>query len=83
MTWKPSEDVDREIRQWMKAKGWVVTRTNYDADREVYAWRHDVRGGSSLTLRISRRVLENVVTSWCSARQHCSAASITPQQLAD
>ena len=24
MTWKPSEDVDREIRQWMKAKGWEV-----------------------------------------------------------
>jgi hypothetical protein len=36
---------DREIHQWMKAKGWEVTRTNYDFGREVYAWRHDVRGG--------------------------------------
>jgi hypothetical protein len=35
MTWKPSEDVDREIRQWVKAKGWEVTRTNHDTDREI------------------------------------------------
>jgi hypothetical protein len=58
MTWKPTDDIDREVRSWMKAKGWEVTRTNYDADREVYAWRHDVRGGPSPTLRISRQVLE-------------------------
>ena len=59
MTWKPSADVDREVRSWMKAKGWEVTRVNYDSDRQVYAWRHDVRGGPSPTLRISRQVLES------------------------
>jgi hypothetical protein len=42
----------------MKAKGWEVNRTNYDTDREIYAWRHELRGGKSPTLRISRRVLE-------------------------
>src|SRR6476659_20298 len=59
MTWKPSDDVDREVRNWMKAKGWEVTRVNYDPERKVYAWRHDVRRGSSPTLRISRQVLES------------------------
>jgi hypothetical protein len=58
MTWKPLEDIDREIHQWMKAKGWEVTRTNYDADREIYAWRHDVRGGPPSTVRIARYVFE-------------------------
>jgi hypothetical protein len=43
----------------MKARGWEVTRTNYDFEREVYAWRHDQRGGNSPTLRISRQVLED------------------------
>lgn len=43
----------------MKARGWDVSRTNYDPDREVYAWRHDVRGVPSPTLRISRQVLES------------------------
>jgi hypothetical protein len=43
MTWKPSDDIDREVRAWMKAKGWNVTRFNYDSERKVYAWRHDVR----------------------------------------
>lgn len=47
MTWKPSDDVDQSVREWMKAKDWGVTRTNWDAGREVYAWRHDVQGGSS------------------------------------
>jgi hypothetical protein len=42
----------------MKARGWEVTRTNYDSERQVYAWRHDVRGGPSPTLRVSRSVLE-------------------------
>ena len=58
MTWKPTEDIDREVRAWMEAKGWEVTPVNYDAERKVYAWRHDVRGGPSPTLRISRSVLE-------------------------
>ena len=38
---KPTEDVDREVRSWMRVRGWDVSRTNYDPDREVYAWRHD------------------------------------------
>ena len=39
MTWQPSEDMDREIRRWMKAKGWEVNcRPEYDFDREIYAW---------------------------------------------
>jgi hypothetical protein len=59
MTWKPSDHVDEEVRRWMQARGWEVTRTNYDFDREVYAWRHDQRGGDSPTLRIGRQVLEN------------------------
>jgi hypothetical protein len=58
MTCKPTEDTDREVRAWMKARGWEVSRVNYDLDREVYAWRHDVRQGPSPTLRISRHVLE-------------------------
>jgi hypothetical protein len=37
MTWRPIENIDREIRQWMKAKGCEVTRTNYDFSREIYA----------------------------------------------
>jgi hypothetical protein len=43
----------------MEARGWEVTRVNYDPERKVYAWRHDVRGGPSATLRISRQVLES------------------------
>ena len=42
----------------MKSKGWKVSQVNYDAEQPVYAWRHDVRGGPSPTLRISRQVLE-------------------------
>jgi hypothetical protein len=59
VTWKPSEDHDQEIRRWMEKKGWPVTRIHYDADREVYGWRHELRGGKSPTLRISRYVLEH------------------------
>jgi hypothetical protein len=59
MTWKPGDDVNLEVRGWMKAKGWEVSRTSYDAEREVYAWRHNVRGGPSPTLRIARQVLED------------------------
>lgn len=58
MTWKPSEDVDQSVREWMKVRGWAVTRTNYDFDRKVYAWRHDLPGGKSPTLRVSQKVLE-------------------------
>ena len=59
MEWEPSTAMDREIRAWMRLKGWGVTRTNYDQDREVYAWRQDAQeGGPAHTLRISREVLE-------------------------
>ena len=51
--------MDREVRSWMKARGWEVSRVNYDSERQVYAWRHDVRGGPSPTVRISRQVLES------------------------
>jgi hypothetical protein len=27
MTWKPTVDIDQNVRRWMKAKGWEVTRT--------------------------------------------------------
>jgi hypothetical protein len=57
-SWKPSVDHDREIRRWMASKGWEVSRSSYDFDREICAWRHDVKGSPSPTLRISRRVLE-------------------------
>jgi hypothetical protein len=59
MTWKPSDQHDKQIRRWMESKGWEVTRTNYDPGQQIYAWRHDVRGGPSPTLRISRQVLES------------------------
>jgi hypothetical protein len=49
MPWKPSEDHDREIRRWMESKGWEVTRTNHDADRKVYAWRHQLVGRWQMT----------------------------------
>jgi len=58
--WKPTDDIEREIRGWMRAKGWEVTSTDYNFDREVYAWRHDVRGKKpSPTLRISQQVLDH------------------------
>jgi hypothetical protein len=59
MTWKPTADMDEKIRDWMKAKGWEVTATDYHFDQEIYAWRHTVRGGKSPTLRITRYVLEH------------------------
>jgi hypothetical protein len=43
----------------MEARGWPVTRTNYDFSREIYAWRQDVAGGPSPTLRMSQKVLED------------------------
>jgi DNA-binding transcriptional ArsR family regulator len=44
MTWKPKPDIDENVRQWMKAKGWEVNRTEHGARSRVYAWRHEVRG---------------------------------------
>jgi hypothetical protein len=59
MTWKPSVYMDEEICRWMKGKGWEVNRTQYGARSQVYAWRHEVSGGQSYTLRVSRKVLED------------------------
>jgi hypothetical protein len=36
-----------------------VTSTDYNFDREIYAWRHDLRSGPSPTLRFSQGVLED------------------------
>ena len=58
MTWKPTEDMDGEIRRWMKARGWEVNRRPED-DGQVYAWRHELRGRHSPTLRIARKVLQD------------------------
>jgi hypothetical protein len=59
MIWNPSADIDEKVRAWMKTKGWEVTSTNYDFDREVYAWRHGQRYGNSPTAPIGRQVLED------------------------
>jgi hypothetical protein len=42
-----------------RRRRWEVTRTNYDFDREIYAWRHQQAGGKPPTLRIARYVLEH------------------------
>jgi hypothetical protein len=57
MTWQPSEDIDCEIRRWMKAKGWEVTRTK-QRRQEAFAWRHDIPSADALTLWMTRSVLE-------------------------
>jgi hypothetical protein len=59
MFWKPSADVDKEVRGWMKSKGWEVTDTDYHFDQEIYAWRHQLLGGHSPTLRIARYILDH------------------------
>ena len=58
MSWQPTDDIDGEIRRWMKAKGWEVNCPP-EYDREIYAWRHKVPGRPSHTLRISQKVLED------------------------
>jgi hypothetical protein len=59
MSWKPTDDRDEQIRDWMKRNGWDVSITNYDFSREVYAWRQERAGGNSPTLRITQSVLED------------------------
>lgn len=71
MTSKPSEDVDQSIRQWMKARGWEVTCTNYDFDREIYAWRLGAGlplpcGSAGVSWRIILPLLS--YTTWTSSR---------------
>jgi hypothetical protein len=57
VNWKPMEDVDAEIRRWMKSKGWDVTGVDYDPQREIYTWSaRSVRSGHSPALSISRQV---------------------------
>ena len=58
MSWQPTDDIDGEIRRWMKAKGWEVNRRP-EYDREIYTWRHKAPGRPSHTLRISQKVLED------------------------
>jgi hypothetical protein len=57
--WGPTEDTDEKVRRWMKAKGWEVTSTDYDSEAGVYAWRRELAGSNSPTLRIARSVLED------------------------
>jgi hypothetical protein len=45
--WRPSRNIDEQIRAWMEARGWKVTAVDYDSGQEVYAWRHEQRGGNS------------------------------------
>jgi hypothetical protein len=59
MSWKPTDHVDEQVRGWMRGKGWEVTTTDYHYEQEVYSWRHELRGGKSPTLRVSRYVLEH------------------------
>jgi hypothetical protein len=58
MNWKPPPDTDEEVRLWMKSKGWDVTGTEYDHERQTYTWRaRSVRSGHSPAISISRQVL--------------------------
>jgi hypothetical protein len=56
VNWEPPDEVDREVRQWMKAEGFEVNATHYDLDREIYGWQQE--GDPSYALRIVRYVLE-------------------------
>jgi hypothetical protein len=58
MTWKPTVDMDTEIRRWMKAKGWEVNHRPEHDEGDVYTWRHEFSPRSSYTLRITRQVLD-------------------------
>jgi hypothetical protein len=49
MTWQPIADVDEQVRDWMKAKGWEVTATDYHFDQEIYA-RVSARTDDRLTI---------------------------------
>ena len=43
----------------MQNNSWPVTSTNYDFNREVYAWRYEGPPGGTYTLRITQAVLED------------------------
>jgi hypothetical protein len=61
--WKLPADFDAKIREWMTNQGWTANSTRDYFDEEVYAWRHDTSSGSSPTLWISRRVIEDYPVS--------------------
>ena len=56
--WKPSAAIDVGIRKWLESHGLSVSSWRYYFDEEVYAWRHDLAGGSP-TLWIAQTVLES------------------------
>lgn len=59
MNWKPAEDIDRDIRGWMRTKGWAIGGAEYDHERKIYSWEHKAAGRPTIILRISRQVLES------------------------
>ena len=60
VSWKPADITDREIRHWMKSKGWEVTGAEYDFTRKIYTWSaRSLRSGHLPSLRISQRILED------------------------
>jgi hypothetical protein len=53
-------DIDENIQDWMKAKGWEVTRTpEYDSKKRVVTWFHEPQRGPAISLGISREVLDD------------------------
>jgi hypothetical protein len=56
--WTPPADLDAKVREWMKDHGWPVNSTRY-YEEGVYAWRHDLAGGGSPTLWITREAIED------------------------
>ncbi len=63
MSLKRFEQLDSEIRDWVKTKGWeVVGRAEYDAGSKIYSWRLKLRPGKASTLRIARKLLEDYPT---------------------
>ena len=51
-------DHDGAVTTWFQQHGWPVTATNYDFDREIYAWRSESQTAPR-TLSITRRILED------------------------
>ena len=56
--WTPPADLDAKVREWMKEHGWPVNSTRYYGE-EVYPWRHELAGGGSPTLWITREAIED------------------------
>ena len=47
------------VRKWMSHHGWGVHRTEFNHERQIYAWWHEVGVGRDIVLRISRTALED------------------------